>query len=72
MSYLTTLGIEMQAVEVDAQRHQHTQGSSVADGEKRWLMLRLRTHASCVARQKRALVVDVSPKSAYLLELRRF
>jgi len=25
MSCLTTLGVEMQAVEVDAQRHQHTQ-----------------------------------------------
>ena len=27
MSHLTVLGVEMQAVEVDAQRHQHTQAN---------------------------------------------
>jgi len=33
MSCLTMLGVEMQAVEVDAQRHQHTQAN--LDGLRR-------------------------------------
>jgi len=52
MSCLTILGVEMQAVEMDAQRHQHTQRDA----------LETMSHILCYAQQCGLIITPISHK----------